>query len=400
MINKICIIGWHYLEDFYQKIKPIKDDVFIVAHRENDLLKDFNHKVIDNVGLDFGAYDWYIKNVWDGKSNVLFLHDDIYIKNLNTISNILKECEHFEQTTIWNNKDEAEANGWQHGRCFYGSGLLIKWLLKKHEGFWYDKNNNGYTDKNTQSTNPKCLHYNAAIRNFKKTVQNINEKEGMARSHIYNKDIILYKRGHNYIIKKRYDIINFLIRENNYKKYLEIGVRNNKCFNKILCEEKDGLDINEKYNCRYNMSSDIFFKTIPNDKIYDIIFIDGLHLEEQVTKDIYNSLKHLSENGTIVVHDCNPGRLASQLREKTVKKWNGDVWKSICKLRCKHDDLKISVVNIDNGCGIITKGKQYKINIPKDTELTYDFLNDNRKYILNLISVEKFIMNTTLRKKK
>ena len=34
----------------------------------------------------------------------------------------------------------------------------------------------------------------------------------------------------------------------------------------------------------YKMSSDIFFKS--NKKYFDIIFIDGLHLEEQVDKDI------------------------------------------------------------------------------------------------------------------
>jgi predicted O-methyltransferase YrrM len=41
-----------------------------------------------------------------------------------------------------------------------------------------------------------------------------------------------------------------------------------------------------------------------NTKKFDIVFVDGLHIEEQSTKDIHNALKVLNENGTIVVHDC------------------------------------------------------------------------------------------------
>jgi len=36
----------------------------------------------------------------------------------------------------------------------------------------------------------------------------------------------------------RYDIINALIRKNKYKTYLEIGVRDNHCFNKINIKDK------------------------------------------------------------------------------------------------------------------------------------------------------------------
>ena len=60
-MNKICVIGWYYNKDFYEKISLIKERVFIVAHRDNEILKDFDHQIIDNVGLEFGAYDWYIK---------------------------------------------------------------------------------------------------------------------------------------------------------------------------------------------------------------------------------------------------------------------------------------------------------------------------------------------------
>ena len=50
------------------------------------------------------------------------------------------------------------------------------------------------------------------------------------------------------------------------------------------------------------MTSDEYFLKIKDTGIkFDIIFIDGLHLDYQVNLDLKNSLKHLSENGFIVI---------------------------------------------------------------------------------------------------
>jgi predicted O-methyltransferase YrrM len=58
---------------------------------------------------------------------------------------------------------------------------------------------------------------------------------------------------------------------------------------------------------------------------YDMVFIDGDHSAEAVIKDIKNSLKILSHNGIIVMHDTNypPTRAAikSILNDK-VKYWS------------------------------------------------------------------------------
>lgn len=194
-------------------------------------------------------------------------------------------------------------------------------------------------------------------------------------------------------MEKRWEVINFLIHNNNYTNYLEIGIRGGGCFKKIICENKEGVDPNPKCKCKNHMTSDDFFNNIPLSQKYDIIFIDGLHLENQVLRDIQNSLKHLSENGTIVLHDCNPMLEERQLEYKKSKnaKWNGTVWKAFVKLRMQRSDLKMLVVDIDHGCGIITKGKQDTLKYTKNIKLNFDFLDKNREEILNLISVEKFI---------
>ena len=93
---------------------------------------------------------------------------------------------------------------------------------------------------------------------------------------------------------KRYDIINALIKKNNYKTYLEIGVRDKKCFDKINIEDKKGCDpLNEEFledfsahkstltnkwhpsqvDVDFRMTSDEYFKNYKHK--YDIIFIDG-----------------------------------------------------------------------------------------------------------------------------
>jgi hypothetical protein len=43
---------------------------------------------------------------------------------------------------------------------------------------------------------------------------------------------------------ERYEIINRIIKSKDYKKYLEIGVRDGECFKKINCKYKIGVDPN------------------------------------------------------------------------------------------------------------------------------------------------------------
>ena len=57
------------------------------------------------------------------------------------------------------------------------------------------------------------------------------------------------------------------------------------------------------------MPSDEFFanRAAASDRTpYDLVFIDGLHVADQVERDIVNSLLNLAPAGTIVLHDCNP----------------------------------------------------------------------------------------------
>jgi len=181
----------------------------------------------------------------------------------------------------------------------------------------------------------------------------------------------------------RNEIINKAIKKFEYNTYLEIGIGDNNNFKNVNVSRKISVDPNGLPT--YLMTSDVFFEK--NTVKYDFIFIDGLHLEEQVHKDIINALDCLSEGGMIMCHDMSPAQEEDQVREHTPgKTWNGDVWKSWVKLRKVRDDLNMYVINTDCGCGIIQKGTQSLLK--NDLELTFDNLDKNRIEWLNLKEVE------------
>jgi hypothetical protein len=199
---------------------------------------------------------------------------------------------------------------------------------------------------------------------------------------------------------KRWEIINYLIKQNNYINYLEIGVNDALCIRQINIPHKDGVDpypgsevgggIFPEVN--YPISSDDFFEFIKDHDIkYDIIFIDGLHHSDQVDKDIVNSLKHIQSNGTIVLHDCNPPKYETQLVPRQTGIWNGDVWKSLVKLRHSNSNITIDTVDTDWGVGIIQFGKQKLYDkVSLEQSLDYFYFDKNRDELLNIISVEEF----------
>lgn len=204
----------------------------------------------------------------------------------------------------------------------------------------------------------------------------------------------------------RVDIINHLIKKFNYNNYLEIGVRlKSDCFDLIHIKKKTSVDPGYETNEEiydYKMESDIFFKNLnegqtefkPN-HTWDIILIDGLHLAEQVERDIVNSLQHLSPNGTIVLHDCNPtdemiARESFRPNWQHTPEWSGTVWKAFYKFRHTHSDLSMYCVDTDWGVGIIRRGTQ--VLAPDDNPYySYNKFASNRAVYLNLISTEQFI---------
>lgn len=205
---------------------------------------------------------------------------------------------------------------------------------------------------------------------------------------------------------QRYDIINSIIQQNGFKNYLEIGVCDPSiCFDKIICENKDSVDPGVEYAVNpvtYPFTSDEFFKLLKDgelDKIYnfkwDVIFIDGLHISDQVLRDVINSLQHLNPNGYILLHDCNPPDIFYAREDYYINgqqhPWNGTVWKALYYLR-SNSDLDVCTVNTDWGVGIVRnqKADQKRRKVAFDNNFfEYNAMAANRKEHLGLIEVSE-----------
>lgn len=154
-------------------------------------------------------------------------------------------------------------------------------------------------------------------------------------------------------------LLNALIQKHNLKSYLEIGVQhppNN--FDLIRCDYKSGVDPAIKDNPYISTkTSDEYFEW---NKIrgfkWDLIFIDGLHHADQVKRDFENSLRCLSDNGFIVIHDCLPENEEGTLVPRQTKIWWGDVYKFIFNLNM-YSGINFKTFNIDNGCCLVWKNK-------------------------------------------
>jgi len=202
----------------------------------------------------------------------------------------------------------------------------------------------------------------------------------------------------------RSDVINTIIAKYDLVSYLEVGILNpSSNFIRIKCKDKTSVDINIHSNAQYICSSDVFFHE-KNNKTYDIIFIDGMHTEEQVTKDIINSLKCLNDNGFIIVHDCKPEEEKDTIswedystfykKRGLSPKWNGTVYKGFIKLKFNYlIDYSCFVVNEDNGCGIITKRnllQNYKTKLYLN-DLDWNTYINNTKELLQYIEYNEFL---------
>jgi hypothetical protein len=193
-------------------------------------------------------------------------------------------------------------------------------------------------------------------------------------------------------MKIRTEILNLIIENYKFQSYLEIGVANPATnFDKINVAFKESVDpvALNYYKCKYtyNVTSDEFFAKYAGDRKYDIIFIDGLHTEEQVYKDGCNAIDHLNEGGFIVLHDCNP------LTERHIITNNGTVFRGFIKLKEELPDWSCFVIDEDEGCGIITKRKLLENKIFEVSELTWGTFSENRKALLQLTSFDDFLQS-------
>lgn len=157
----ICLAGWYFHEPLLKMLGESRHKVSLICHRGWPKDKGpwgINFDIIPNVGLEFGCYDWYLKDAWkDG--GVLFMHDDneITVGALNLIDGLDRD-----QVFLFSSEEEAAANGRAHGRAMWCSERFLR-RLKADGGFWYDEGNTGDVSPTT-ADGPN--YHNAGILTF------------------------------------------------------------------------------------------------------------------------------------------------------------------------------------------------------------------------------------------
>lgn len=96
---------------------------------------------------------------------------------------------------------------------------------------------------------------------------------------------------------------------------------------------------------QHEMSSDLFFQQM--DSQADVIFIDANHSERFVAKDVANALAHITDDGTVIVHDTIPLDWSDNMH-------CGDGYKFIRKLRLAHPALQIWTMPLFPGLTLIS----------------------------------------------
>ena len=212
---KICVSGWYFVDPekrvpqeeidaFYSLMREVhkKYPVFIASHFKSDFLDKLGLPCVVTWvgGLEYLSYDYYLRNVWDQKSNVLFMHDDERIAGPEVFDQIAVLGEkNVDQAYLFEDEAEGIANGRQHGRGIWCSQKFLFFLLSyyctcklaedhydthnpdallpgigPHNGIWYDRYNRG---EHTAGKPPKGVQwYNTGIYHFNHTVDEGNRR--------------------------------------------------------------------------------------------------------------------------------------------------------------------------------------------------------------------------------
>jgi hypothetical protein len=215
-------------------------------------------------------------------------------------------------------------------------------------------------------------------------------------------------------------LIQTLMKQKKLRNYLEIGVFNGHIFFRVKSRFKVAVDPAFKFdrlrkigkvllnpfnffNQYFQKTSDVFFAEDANrvfaEKKIQIALIDGMHEYEFALRDIENTLRHLADDGVIIVHDCNAltRESSSSFSEwkagPGVGTWNGNIWKTILHLRTLRRDLTVFVLDCDHGLGIVTKGKpDYFLSYTREQieRFSFEEFNENRKDWIGLREPQYF----------
>jgi len=156
---KICVCGWYYNREFLKILSSVSARYIptVVCHKnfnpdDSDGLSGIAFVNRENIGLEFGAYDYYIKNIWNGE-DVLFLHDDTTIASAGFFDKVADAFSlGVDQAFIFHDEAHGKANQHFHGRAMICSARFIRCMLDfvcecNQSKDYRDRHNNHFCNK-------------------------------------------------------------------------------------------------------------------------------------------------------------------------------------------------------------------------------------------------------------
>jgi hypothetical protein len=136
---------------------------------------------------------------------------------------------------------------------------------------------------------------------------------------------------------------------------------------------------------------------------YDIILVDPWHEYDSSLRDMQAALSLLTDRGSIVIHDCYPP--SDDLISPTVVPglWCGVTFIAYVNFISQNRGLEYRTIDTDFGCGIVQKTSNPSDATPSaflrdlwhsagnDPSAAFQFMQQFRHSLLNLVSVERFI---------
>lgn len=148
----------------------------------------------------------------------------------------------------------------------------------------------------------------------------------------------------------RISLVNLLMASRPDGDYLEIGCAGNDLFHSVLAARKTGVD--PVRGGTHRLTSDDFFASWDGGS-FDVIFIDGLHLYDQVRRDLLHALAWLKPGGWIAMHDMLPRDwLEEHVPQIRTSGWTGDGWKVAFEMAVS-PDLDFRLIAVDHGVAVV-----------------------------------------------
>ncbi len=148
----------------------------------------------------------------------------------------------------------------------------------------------------------------------------------------------------------RIALVNLLLSGRPQARYLEIGCAGDELFRAVMAPVKIGVD--PARGGTHRMTSDAFFASWEGEG-FDVIFVDGLHLYDQVRRDLVNALKWLKPGGWIALHDMLPRDWKEEhVPQIQSRGWTGDGWKCAFEIAAT-PGLSSRLIAMDHGISVV-----------------------------------------------